>query len=425
MKMSKRIVSLIVTVIMLMSVTALFPSADGASIKLVNWNRNDYFSYEWTGGGADSWVGIYHADETPSAELLPLLGKVTDGQASGTDAMSNQGIYTRQNEKGTDVRFGESFTVFAPGDYKICLFKDAGYEVIASETFTVKEYDVLADNTSTYVSDLQWLSWIVYKQTSEDVKSDANPDGLELEKMSNKPYYNRSVGGFDEATGAFDYGDGASATTNLIINVAGVNYEKGVSLALDKAANHTKEFAGRTEAYCEVTFDITGLDVNTFSCVFGKNTPGQQAWEIGGCEIVVNDGTKDTVVYTYSEKMGAKDSIDVKCNIPEGQKTLTLRAYSWNQQHQSGGVNFADAKLYKGEVISTGTTDAPDTSVADTSTSDNDTTGNDTVADTTAGTTADTDNDNEGLSTGAVIGIVVAVVVVVAVVIVVVIKKKK
>lgn len=429
MRMPKRIVSLIVTVIMLMSVTALFPSADGASIKLVDFNRNNQFSYEWTGGGADSWVGIYHADETPSADLLPLIAKSTLGVASGSDVMTHLGIYVSQNQddKCPAIRFNATSDhpmSLAPGDYKICLFKDSGYEVIASENFTVKQYDVLADDTSIYVSDLQWLSWIVYKATSEDVKSDANPDGLELEKMTNKPYYNRSVGGWDEASGAFQYGDSAPETTNLVINVAGINYEKGVSLALDKAANHSKEFAGRTEAYCEVTFDITGLDVNTFSCVFGKNSPGQIGWSIGGCEIIVNDGAKDTVVFTYSEEIGSTDSIDVKCYIPEGQKTLTLRAYSINQQHQSGGVNFADAKLYKGEVISTDTTDAPDTSVTDTSTSDNDTMGNDTVADTTAGTTADTDSDNEGLSTGAVIGIVVAVVVVVAVVIVV-IKKKK
>lgn len=58
MKMSKRIVSLVITVIMLLGMTALFPSAAAPSLKLVDWKRNDIFTYEFTGAGADSWVGI-------------------------------------------------------------------------------------------------------------------------------------------------------------------------------------------------------------------------------------------------------------------------------------------------------------------------------------------------------------------------------
>ena len=57
---------------MLLGMTALFPSAAAPSLKLVDWKRNDIFTYEFTGAGADSWVGIYYASETPGADT-PLF----------------------------------------------------------------------------------------------------------------------------------------------------------------------------------------------------------------------------------------------------------------------------------------------------------------------------------------------------------------
>lgn len=286
--MSKRIVSFVITVIMLLGMTALFPSAAAPSLKLVDWKRNDIFTYEFTGAGADSWVGIYYASETPGSDTPALLWKTTGGKTDGTDTMTNGAIkeYLEKSTGGT--RYNENFVTLNPGDYKICLFKDGGYEVVAEQKFTVKKYNVMKDKKSVYVSDLKWTSWIVYKQTSNDVQSETNPDGLPLDKITNKPYFDRQVGGFDEATKQFDYGDGASATTNLIVNVAGINYEKGVSLALAKDIRHFDK-ADKDEKYCEVSFDISGLDVNTFSCVFGKNTPGQVGWSIGGCEIIADE----------------------------------------------------------------------------------------------------------------------------------------
>ena len=66
MKMSKRIASLLITVIMLLGMMTVFASAADASIKLKNWNRNDVFNFEYTGANEGSWVGIYLASETPS-----------------------------------------------------------------------------------------------------------------------------------------------------------------------------------------------------------------------------------------------------------------------------------------------------------------------------------------------------------------------
>lgn len=348
MKMSKRIVSLVITVIMLLGMTALFPSAAAPSLKLVDWKRNDLFTYEFTGAGADSWVGIYYASETPGADTAALLWKTTGGKADGTDTLTNGAIQEYLQDKTGGTRYNENFVTLNPGDYKICLFKDGGYEVVAEQKFTVKKYNVMKDKKSVYVSDLKWTSWVVYKQKSDDVQSETNPDGLPLDKITNKPYFDRQVGGFNEASKQFEYGDGAPATTNLIINVAGINYEKGVSLALAKEIRYFEK-AGKEEKYCEVSFDISGLDVNTFSCVFGKNTPGQVGWPIGGCEIIADE----KVCFAYYDKIAKKDSIDVKCDIPAGAKKLILRAYSWEQNHQSGGVNFADAKLYKSGSAST------------------------------------------------------------------------
>ena len=225
MKMSKRIVSLVITVIMLLGMTALFPSAAAPSLKLVDWKRNDLFTYEFTGAGADSWVGIYYASETPGADTAALLWKTTGGKADGTDTLTNGAIQEYLQDKTGGTRYNENFVTLNPGDYKICLFKDGGYEVVAEQKFTVKKYNVMKDKKSVYVSDLKWTSWVVYKQTSDDVKSETNPDGLPLDKITNKPYFDRQVGGFDEATKQFDYADGASATTNLNINVAGINYD--------------------------------------------------------------------------------------------------------------------------------------------------------------------------------------------------------
>lgn len=350
MKMSKRIASLLITVIMLLGMMTVFASAAGASIKLVNWTRNDFFDYTWTGGGKDSWVGIYYASETPGKETPALLWKATGGAESGKDNINNGKIYGNQDGVG-GTRYGENYTTLNPGDYKICLFKDDGYEVIAEQKFTVKKYDVTKDSYSTYLSDLKWISWHVYLQDSSDIKSESNPDGLELSEMNNKVYLDRQVGGFDYATNAFDYGDGASATTNLIINVAGINYEKGVSLALSKEYKKF-EATGKEEKYCEVVFDVSGVTADTFSCVFGKNTPGQIAVSLGGCEILADD----KIVFSFSKEITKKEGIDVKCSIPEGTKTLTLRAYSLDGDHHSGGVNFADAKLYVAKNVPTGDT---------------------------------------------------------------------
>lgn len=341
MKMSKRIASLLITVIMLLGMMTVFASAADASIKLKNWNRNDVFNFEYTGANEGSWVGIYYANETPG-QNTPALLWISVAAGSGSDGISNAGISGNFNNRG-GCRFDDKYTVLAPGDYKICLFKDGGYDVIAEDKFTVKKYDVKKDSTSTYLSDLNWISWVNYNNTSDDLKSDSNPKGKTLESMGgDRPFMDMQNGGFDEASKIYNYGNNIVDTTNAIINVAGINYEKGVSIALSR---NIKKFeaANKEEKYAEIVFDISGLDVNTFSCVFGKNSPGQIAYSIGGCEILADD----KVVFAHTEIMEKKDSVSIKCDIPEGAKTLTLRAYSDKQDHHSGGVSFADAKLYK------------------------------------------------------------------------------
>lgn len=350
MKMSKRIASLLITVIMLLGMMAVFASAADASIKLKNWNRSDYFEFEYTGANEGSWVGIYQADETPSDGTLSLLWISVDA-GSGTKAMSCGAIHGSQGGAG-GARYNDAYTNLLPGDYKICLFKDSGYEVIASENFTVRKYDVKKDSKSTYLSDLNWTSWVNYSYTSAELKSDSNPEGMTLEGMkANRPFMDCQNGAFDATANGYTYypNDANLVTT---INVGGVYYEKGVSLALRKE-NKLFEKTGTELRYCEITFDVSKVDANNFSCVFGKNYLGQKANKLLGCEIVADD----KVVFVSDKVLDKKDSIEIKCEIPAGTKQLTLRAYS--DDHHEGGVAFADAKLYK-----TGSADTSDMGIA-------------------------------------------------------------
>lgn len=344
MKMSKRIASLLITVIMLLGMMTVFASAADASIKLKNWNRNDVFNFEYTGANEGSWVGIYLASETPSDGTPAIMWKSVDA-GSGEAMIANGAINGNQDGKG-GAKYSDAYTNLLPGDYKICLFKDGGYEVIASEKFTVRQYDVKKDGTSTYLSDLQWVSFVNYRNTSDDLKSDSNPDGLTLEAMGgNRPFLDAQNGAFDPTANGYTYYPSDTALVSTI-NVGGLYYEKGISIAIRKITDvdEMKEFKGNKEKYAEIVYDISNLDVNNFSCVFGKNYLGQKGNNIGGCEILADD----KVIYTSpAEQMEKKDAVEVKCEIPAGTKQLTLRAYSTSQTHADGGVAFADAKLYK------------------------------------------------------------------------------
>lgn len=364
MKMSKRIASLLITVIMLLGMMTVFAGAAGATIKLTSF-KSDYFEFEYTGAGKDSWVGIFYENETPSANT-PALIWVSVSEGSGKSHMSNGAISDNQEDRG-GAKFPGAYTNLAAGDYKICLFADSNYDVIATAKFTIKKYDVAKDKKSTSLSDLKMVSFVNYKQTSKDLES----GDLTLEDLkANRPFMDRQNGGYDESvggTGYLYYGSDETANTNVTINVGGRYYEKGVSLAIAKIEDRPdelklKDFYGKDEKWCEAVFDVSGLDINTFSCVFGKNALGQKGNSIGGCEILADDKvifisaapTVDKEDSTKRVGMDKKDAINVKCEVPAGTKTITLRAYSINKGHGDGGVAFADAKVYKASSAATG-----------------------------------------------------------------------
>lgn len=362
MKMSKRIASLLITVIMLLGMMTVFAGAAGATIKLTSF-KSDYFEFEYTGAGKDSWVGLYHYEDTPSANS-PALIWVSVSEGSGKSHMSNGAISDNQEDRG-GAKFPGAYTNLAAGDYKICLFADSNYDVIATAKFTIKKYDVAKDKKSTYLSDLKMVSFVNYTYTSKDL------EGLPLEKMgASRPFMDRQNGGYDETVGGTKflyYADKETENTNVTINVGGRYYEKGVSFQISKIENRPdelafKDFYGKEEKWGEVVFDVSGLDINTFSCVFGKNALGQIGNSIGGCEILADDKvifisaapTVDKEDSTKRVGMDKKAAINVKCEVPAGTKTITLRAYSINKTHADGGVAFADAKVYKASSAATG-----------------------------------------------------------------------
>lgn len=374
MKMSKRIASLLITVNMLLGMMTVFAGAAGATIKLTS-QRADYFEFEYTGAEKNSWVGIYYENETPSANLDALIW-ISAEEGTGKGYLSNGAISDIQAGKG-GARFSDAYTNLAAGNYKICLFAGSeeaanrNYNVLATAKFTVKKYDVAKDKKSTYLSDLKMVSFVNYKQTSKDLEPDKDGNKLTLEDLKgNRPFMDRQNGGFDEAvggTGYLYYGSDETANTNVTINVGGRYYEKGVSLAIAKIEDRPdelklKDFYGKDEKWCEAVFDVSGLDINTFSCVFGKNALGQKGNSIGGCEILADDKvifisaapTVDKEDSTKRVGMDKKAAINVKCEVPAGTKTITLRAYSINKGHGDGGVAFADAKVYKASSAATG-----------------------------------------------------------------------
>ena len=366
--MSKRIASLLITVIMLLGMMTVFAGAAGATIKLTSF-KSDYFEFEYTGAGKDSWVGIYYENETPSANT-PALIWISVAEGDGKNHMSNGAIYGDQDGKGGS-RFPGQYTNLAAGNYKLCLFADSNYDVIATAKFTIKKYDVAKDKKSIYLSDLKMVSFVNYKQTSKDLVPDKDGNALTLEDMkANRPFMDRQNGGYDESVGGKDYlyyGTTETPNANVTINVGGRYYEKGVSLAIAKIEDRPdelkfKDFYGKDEKWCEAVFDVSGLDINTFSCVFGKNALGQNGNSIGGCEILADDKvifisaapTVDKEDSTKRVGMDKKAAINVKCEVPAGTKTITLRAYSINKGHGDGGVAFADAKVYKASSAATG-----------------------------------------------------------------------
>ena len=171
MKMSKRIASLLITVIMLLGMMTVFA---GATIKLTS-QRADYFEFEYTGAEKNSWVGIYYENETPSANLDALIW-ISAEEGTGKGYLSNGAISDNQAGKG-GARFSGAYTNLAAGNYKICLFAGSeeaanrNYNVLATAKFTVKKYDVAKDKKSTYLSDLKMVSFVNYKQTSKDLES--------------------------------------------------------------------------------------------------------------------------------------------------------------------------------------------------------------------------------------------------------------
>ena len=113
MKMSKRIASLLITVIMLLGMMTVFAGAAGATIKLTS-QRADYFEFEYTGAEKNSWVGIYYENETPSANLDALIW-ISAEEGTGKGYLSNGAISDNQAGKG-GARFSGAYTNLAAGN---------------------------------------------------------------------------------------------------------------------------------------------------------------------------------------------------------------------------------------------------------------------------------------------------------------------
>ena len=79
----KKIISLIVSVILTLTFAVPFAAADAPSVKITALTSFS-IEFEYTGAGAESWVGVYADGETPGQDTPAIMWKkVTEGDGKG------------------------------------------------------------------------------------------------------------------------------------------------------------------------------------------------------------------------------------------------------------------------------------------------------------------------------------------------------
>lgn len=299
----KKIISLIVSVILTLTFAVPFAAADAPSVKITALNSFSV-EFEYTGAGAESWVGVYADGETPGQDTPAIMWKkVTEGDGKGLITLSGA---------ADGRRYGGDYTNLPAGKYSFKLFPDGGYGAVAEVPFEIKKYDFPKDDRYTYLSDLKPASWLMYEASSED------------DAPLYTPKYDIQESGFEG---------------NTTINVAGYYYEKGIRLhpGNETTINH---LINTYDKYAEIVYDISTLDVNRFYTAAGKDSVGQKGWSMN-FEILA-DGN---LIYCSGE-IGSRDAAIIDISIPAGTKLLTLRGMSFDG-YNDDSFAFADAKVWK------------------------------------------------------------------------------
>ena len=299
----KRIISIITALVIALTLAIPFAAADSPSVKVLSHNSY-YVEYEYTGAGAESWVGVYADGETPGKDTPALMWKtVSEGNGTGSVGLNGNADGTRNNDTCTNLPAGK---------YSLKLFPDGGYSAVAEASFEIKQFDVTKDGKYTYLSDLTPASWLMYESSSAD------------EEPLFSPFYDIQESGFEG---------------NRTINVAGKYYEKGIRL---HPGNETviNPLINTYDKYAEIVYDISSLDVNRFFTAAGKDSVGQKGWSMN-YEILA-DGS---LIYCSGE-IGSRGAAIIDISIPEGTKALTLRGLSFDGFNDDSFA-FADAKVWK------------------------------------------------------------------------------
>ena len=299
----KKIISLIVSVILTLTFAVPFAAADAPSVKITALTSFSV-EFEYTGAGAESWVGVYADGETPGQDTPAIMWKkVTEGDGKGLITLSGA---------ADGRRYGGDYTNLPAGKYSFKLFPDGGYGAVAEVPFEIKKYDFPKDDRYTYLSDLKPASWLMYEASSED------------DPPLYTPKYDIQESGFEG---------------NTTINVAGYYYEKGIRLhpGNETTINH---LINTYDKYAEIVYDISSLDVNRFYTAAGKDSVGQKGWSMN-FEILA-DGN---LIYCSGE-IGSRGAAIIDISIPAGTKLLTLRGMSFDG-YNDDSFAFADAKVWK------------------------------------------------------------------------------
>ena len=84
----KKIISLIVSVILTLTFAVPFAAADAPSVKITALTSFS-IGFEYTGAGAESWVGVYADGETPGQDTPAIMWKkVAEGDGNGLITLS-------------------------------------------------------------------------------------------------------------------------------------------------------------------------------------------------------------------------------------------------------------------------------------------------------------------------------------------------
>lgn len=84
----KKIISLIVSVILTLTFAVPFAAADAPSVKITALTSFS-IEFEYTGAGAESWVGVYADGETPGQDTPAIMWKkVAEGDGNGIITLS-------------------------------------------------------------------------------------------------------------------------------------------------------------------------------------------------------------------------------------------------------------------------------------------------------------------------------------------------